>query len=325
MSRGPGEVQRVILTLLADGPRPVSELRARVGGRDLARQLVGLQRMGRVLVSAGNAALSRPDESPVSAECAALIHGDRTARVYHADWKALLTEVPQCDALVCDPPYSATTHNGHDKASWITGAGRDGNMRRALAFGAWTPTDVGAFVRAWAPRCRGWFAALTDHSLAPAWRGALEAAGRYVFAPVPCVVMGGRVRLGGDGPSSITNWAIVARPRRKPYSNWGTLTGAYSVPRERLHLVGDKPLALMRQIVGDYTRAGDLVCDPTCGAGTTLRAAIELGRRAVGGDALAAHAHFAAAWLAEPVQQLISVAPAPEQLQFGAVVARVRP
>jgi hypothetical protein len=46
--------------------------------------------------------------------------------------------------------------------------------------------------------------------------------------------------------------------------------------------IGGKPLGLMREIVDDYSAPGEVVCDPFGGHATTLRAAIELGRRAVG-------------------------------------------
>ena len=45
-----------------------------------------------------------------------------------------------------------------------------------------------------------------------------------------------------------------------------------------------KPLWLMRAIIRDYTRPGDLVCDPCAGGGTTLLAAAMEGRRAVGAE-----------------------------------------
>src|SRR5262249_16881429 len=40
--------------------------------------------------------------------------------------------------------------------------------------------------------------------------------------------------------------------------------------------------ALMREIVQDFTKPGDLVCDPFMGLGTTGVAAVALGRRFVG-------------------------------------------
>jgi site-specific DNA-methyltransferase (adenine-specific) len=49
-------------------------------------------------------------------------------------------------------------------------------------------------------------------------------------------------------------------------------------------VAGGKPLWLMRAIVRDYTRPGDLVCDPCAGGATTLLAAAMEGRRAVGAE-----------------------------------------
>ena len=49
----------------------------------------------------------------------------------------------------------------------------------------------------------------------------------------------------------------------------------------------------MREIVRDYSRLGDLVCDPCCGAGTTGLAALHEGRRFVMGDMDAAHVEIA--------------------------------
>ena len=40
----------------------------------------------------------------------------------------------------------------------------------------------------------------------------------------------------------------------------------------------------MRALIRDYSRPGDLVCDPCAGGGTTLLAAVQTGRRAVGSE-----------------------------------------
>lgn len=45
-----------------------------------------------------------------------------------------------------------------------------------------------------------------------------------------------------------------------------------------------KPINLMRYLIQTYTSAGDAILDFTCGSGTTLRAAKDTGRRAVGID-----------------------------------------
>jgi site-specific DNA-methyltransferase (adenine-specific) len=53
---------------------------------------------------------------------------------------------------------------------------------------------------------------------------------------------------------------------------------------ERTGYPTQKPLNLLERIVSLVTQPGDLVVDPFCGSGTTLVAAIRLGRRAIGID-----------------------------------------
>ena len=242
------------------------------------------------------------------------------------DYRETLADVT-CDLLCVDAPYSARTHGGHDggaqnvnkpkgydqrasrfadyaarhsgqrsgtgSAAYESAPGlinAKNYERRSIDYAGWTPDDVRAFVDFWTPRTRGWMVSITDHVLAPVWAEAMEATGRYVFAPIPWVAPGSRVRLAGDGPSSWTCWIIVGRPRTgedrngRPFSKWGTLPGAYVVTQERGIVVGNKPLALMAQLVDDYSRPGDTVCDPCAGGGTTLLAARKLGRDAIGSE-----------------------------------------
>jgi len=53
---------------------------------------------------------------------------------------------------------------------------------------------------------------------------------------------------------------------------------------ERTGWPSQKPLALMRVLVGACCPPGGLVVDPCCGSGTTVEAAVLLGRRAIGFD-----------------------------------------
>lgn len=198
-------------------------------------------------------------------------------------WEDVLADV-ECDAVICDPPYSARSQSGHDRST--DAAARDGHPREAIDYAHWDSDDVEAFVSSWSPRTRGWIVALTSHDLIPAWEAAHARAGRYCFAPVPCVITGMTLRISGDGPSSWAVYAVVARPKSKAMARWGTLPGAYLSPRVVSGAGGGrgKPIDLMRALVRDYSRPGDLVCDPCAGYGTTGRAALSMGRRFVGAE-----------------------------------------
>lgn len=190
------------------------------------------------------------------------------------DYREHLDKIGIVDAIITDPPYSARTHNGHDAKD---------DIRESFGYQAWSDDDVRSFVLLMSQFCKGWFCVMTSHDLIPAYEKAFYAVDRYCFAPIPCVVPGRTVRLTGDGPSCWTDWLIVARPKKEPYSKWGTLPGAYISKKGGAYEVqGGKPLTLMQSIIRDYSRKGDLICDPCAGGGTTLIAAAIEGRRAIG-------------------------------------------
>ena len=249
------------------------------------------------------------------------------ARVFHCGWQDLVAQVERVDCLIVDAPYSERTHSAHDagaqtatKASaWAARAATSDVVRpnqvrerrysakgradrAALAYAFWTEDDVNAFVDTWSPKVTGWFVTLTDHVLAPAWEAALREDKRMTFSPIACVEPGSRVRMVGDGPAQWSCFAIVARPRHEPYSKWGALPGAYVVPPGHnprpmnggKAVVGGKPIWLLDALVSDYSRPGDLVCDPCSGGGTTLAAALRTGRRAIGCDIDPKHAAMSA-------------------------------
>jgi site-specific DNA-methyltransferase (adenine-specific) len=202
-------------------------------------------------------------------------------------WQEVLEGIA-VDHVITDPPFSARTHKGQTaRRRPVAGSSENYVSTKGLGYDAMTPEMIDEFVASWSPRTRGWMCPFTSHDLIPDYERALREAGRYVFAPLACVIPGMNVRLAGDGPS---NWAlplVVSRPIGMPL--WGTLPGAYVCKRERLpkgqtRVPGQKPLELMRKIVRDYSHAGDLVCDPYAGSGTTMIACVLEGRRFVGAE-----------------------------------------
>jgi hypothetical protein len=235
-------------------------------------------------VSAARKSETQPD-LPVSNSNSATFDPDDVGEVpdpskldlRHGEWQTALAG-KRCGVLICDPPYSARTH-----ASGTTrndGVDADG---LTPTYDGWAVEDVHSFVAEWSPRTDGWMVALTDSELIAAWRDAYRSAGRYAFSPVPCVTIGGSVRISGDGPSSWAVYAMVARPATAEFVKWGTLPGAYVGEREAGAKSGrGKPRWLMDALVKDYSRPGDLICDPMAGYGSTLFAALRAGRRAIG-------------------------------------------
>jgi len=205
-----------------------------------------------------------------------------SVRIYQCDHVQLAGLTPAVDVLITDPPFSPRVHAGQRVKRADRTHGR-GVTAHGLGYDAWLAADVNTFVDTWSPRVRRWMVILCSHDMLPMYEAALAAAGRYVFAPVPCIIRGMSVRLAGDGPSSWTVYALAARPiGMRPLS--GTLPGAYVGPRERLAMPGAKPLWLMHALITDYTRACDVVCDPCAGSGSTLLAARAVPRACVGAE-----------------------------------------
>lgn len=204
-------------------------------------------------------------------------------------------------ALIVDAPYSEKTHRGHDTGTGSANGARvrsyaengpktaearyAANARRnTINYAHWAPHRVWSFCDLWLPQINGWCVTITDDELASEWADMFKRHGLYVFAPLPLVEIGSRVRLTGDGPSNWTCWVVVARPKTRAFSKWGTLPGAYICNAERRdsRITGGKNLRAMREIVMDYTRPGDTVFDGCLGGGTTMSAAIAEGRSCVG-------------------------------------------
>lgn len=203
--------------------------------------------------------------------------GDAT--LYLGDCMDILPTLEKVDAVITDPPYSARCHKGHDS---VASKSRDGSIRSELGYASLSVKDVDLLAEAYAKACSGWIVWMTDSDLALAVRTALEKHGRYAFSPLPFYQAGRSVRLTGDGPSSWTDWIVVART--KAQNKWGTLPGGYIAgpgwnDKQRM---GGKPTLLMEALVSDYSRLGQLVLDTHMGAGTTGVACIRQKRKFIG-------------------------------------------
>jgi len=96
----------------------------------------------------------------------------------------------------------------------------------------------------------------------------------------------GDKRSGDGGIKGITKYTIAEYGVRESiwhYPNLGQKEYRSDLPADKLH---DHPARFPQQLARDHilswTNPGDLVIDPMVGSGTTLRAAADWGRRAIG-------------------------------------------
>lgn len=195
-------------------------------------------------------------------------------------WQDVLADVESADAVITDPPYSDRTEKGFRTSRDL--------RHRGLGYDPITREWVAEWATRWAG-VPGWVVAFGDHVSVGWFRAEFDLSGRYTFHPLPLVKVGAAPRLQCDGPASQSEHIAVARPRAKRFMSWGSLPGWYSMATVRhghgsIGVSGAKSADLMRAIVRDYSRPGDLVCDPCAGGATTLLAAAMEGRRAIGAE-----------------------------------------
>lgn len=176
------------------------------------------------------------------------------------------------DHVICDPPYDERTHAGQRS---------HGKTESVIDFAALQAGDVERLVPELLRVSLRWVMCFCT----------MEQIGAYQDAAAEAWVRAGFWRR-PDGPPQFTGdrpaiagdaLAIMHRPGRKRWNGGGC--HAYwecgMERRDRCHPT-QKPLALMRALVEDFTDAGELVADPFAGSGSTGVACAQLGRRFVG-------------------------------------------
>jgi site-specific DNA-methyltransferase (adenine-specific) len=208
-----------------------------------------------------------------------IYYEDELVTLYHGDSREVLAgmEDESVKAVLTDPPYTERTHA---KARSITA----GSIHKGVTtFGSITDADLEFVLSECGRVSQGWVVATLDYRHAV----------KFDETPPPglkCQRVGVWVKtnptpqITGDRPAQ--GWeAIAYLHREKGRSKWngGGKHGNYvtKVAAPEGHPTA-KPLSILRDWVTLFTDPGDTVLDPFAGSGTTLRAASDLGRKAIG-------------------------------------------
>ncbi len=201
--------------------------------------------------------------------------------LYEGDMLEVLGMLGTVDHIIGDPPYEDELHKAigrirrNDGREMIQDLGFEGvNAGRAEM--------AAACVKASA----GWLILFTLAEGVRAWRDDVQAAGGKWDTTLAWIKPDASPRFNGQGAArgfenAITAWC------GKGYRSWngGGKRGIYT------HLVNhlrqgehptEKPVSLMAEIILDFTKPDQLICDPFLGSGTTGIAAVRHGRRFVG-------------------------------------------
>lgn len=196
--------------------------------------------------------------------------------IYHGDCREILPSLAPADAVITDPPYG-TGYYETDKDSF---ASRVLDAAPVAAVFGWPELLVEWCIRVdrvptewvtWAPpngSARGGRAPLLVR----------ESESIAIFGDFDADA----IRVDKTGSSAQIAAKIGREPDRRLGDVWTDSGPACAFSGSvRVH-PNEKPVPVLMKLVGLLTVPGDLVIDPYMGSGTTLRAAKDLGRRAIG-------------------------------------------
>ncbi len=213
---------------------------------------------------------------------------DDAVTIYHGDCREILPGFDSFDHLITDPPYSSHTH----AKQWISSALSDKGDKRActahkgLGFDSLTE-EIQAFICSEASRLVGrWDLAFCDIESIHLWKDAfLKAELDYVRA---CIwdKVDSAPQFTGDRPAASCEAIVCAhKPGKKRWNGGGrrnVFRHAVNGEKGAKPHPSTKPLPLMLEILSLFSDPGETILDPFMGSGTTLRAAKDLARKAIG-------------------------------------------
>ena len=207
-------------------------------------------------------------------------------------WGLITLADKSIDVTVTDPPYEAEAHQlGRRQKGKHTVAGRE-EFREVKS----TPLKFGAIAADERAEVARQIARVTKHralvfcqaEAIDAWRKVFNAAGMPYRRAIPWVKPDAMPSLHGLWPGQAWEAIVLAQHVGADACPIGGkavyFRGHYECVRERGKQPHEttKPLELMRAIVEDFTRPGELVLDAFAGSGTTGVACRLHGRRFVG-------------------------------------------
>lgn len=237
---------------------------------------------------------------------------DAAVAIYHGSCVDLLPRLEAVDHILTDPPYSRDLYlSFRSNKGAGSGSAYPAKSHRELAnqvIGA--VEDVYESVApAFMRLARRWIVVFHDAESGHLWRA--QFGDLYVRAGV-WVKVNPVPQISGDRPGQGFESITIAHAAGRKRWNGGGLPAVWrhasangNTPERPDHPC-PKPLPLMVELVSLFTDPGETILDPFMGSGTTLRAAKDLGRKAIGIECEERYCEIAAKRMAQEVLPLAS-------------------
>lgn len=206
-------------------------------------------------------------------------YADDAVTIYHGDCREILPLLPSPDLVLTDPPYGvAERTDRHAKGRDNPIGGRHNGQPTITArdfppvHGDDAPFDPAHLLTFDRVVLFGANYYAEQLPASPTW---------LVWDKLDGLRTDKRIVGLDDNADVELAWSNVGGPARLVSHRWKGLIKASERKDQRVHPT-QKPVALMAHIIAWLTEPGDLVVDPYMGAGSTLRAAKDHGRRSIG-------------------------------------------
>jgi len=183
--------------------------------------------------------------------------------IYNADCREVLPELEPVDLVLCDPPYGiGESSKKHESRGKLCTAGGYGQSN-------WDDNPIDDDI----------ICLMFDVSK----RLIMFGGNYYAMPPTSCLLIWDKDNTGGYADAEIAWTNLPQAVRLKKYRWNGMLQQAGRKHEKRLHPTM-KPLEVMSWCIEQADKHGDnnTILDPFMGSGTTLVAAKQLGRKAIG-------------------------------------------
>ena len=208
----------------------------------------------------------------------------------------VLPTLAPVEHVITDPPFEFEAHTKQRRslkdATQKKGAANTGAVRRVdavLPFAAIDEKTRAAVSFEFARMASRWVLVFCQAEAIAAWRLMLESAGLDWVRAGVWIKPNGMPQFTGDRPGQGYESIAIAHPKGRKRWNGGGSHGVWNIPLD--HNAGGggksehptkKADAIMLALVEDFTDEGETILDPFAGSGTTLVAALRLGRKAIG-------------------------------------------
>jgi site-specific DNA-methyltransferase (adenine-specific) len=184
--------------------------------------------------------------------------------------------------VITDPPYEDELHEAIGRIRRTDGKA----MISTLGFGGINAIRADV-AKAVAGIADGWAILFCLAEGVRAWRDDLQAAGAKWDTTLAWVKPDAMPRMNGQGAArgfecAISCWCGGGGRRWNEGGKRGVYIYTVNPPGRDGRHPTEKPLALMREIIRDFTQPGDTILDPFMGSGTTGVAAMIEGRKFIG-------------------------------------------